>query len=497
MPFATNLRRNIFRAFWAISVVLILYIGIGLYQAGGQHVRETKANLERGAATVANVIESTLIDASKVLDVTRTRLELEIRHGGLTPETAHDTLSNAIGDFSLHKTSDFFGLIAVLDSNGHLLALNSGTGYQGLNYSDDYFFKVLKENPDRRLAVGNLLVSKVNAKKVFHLAMPLKDQGGKFAGVVALQIVASDLSKALDGMLEKNGDRTYVFASNEKITYVYSQSEQPNAGSEIDSHRLINLVEAEDDLTGSFKVSGQEINQPYDMYAGYERLPKFGIYTVTLISAPLVWKNTLVSNQVTLGLGLLLFLLTSWLFIKLYRQAINLEVAEFASMHDPLTGLNNRRALDEIFARLWRESMREQKPISVLFIDIDLLKRVNDTYGHDIGDQVIKSVGQAITESLLRPLDLSCRWGGEEFVAILPRTAEPDAIKVAERIMNAVRALKITQKGVDIGQITVSVGIASTTVNAYNLHDDLIDMADKAMLQAKAEGRDRWVIYSM
>ena len=139
--------------------------------------------------------------------------------------------------------------------------------------------------------------------------------------------------------------------------------------------------------------------------------------------------------------------------------------------------------------------MREQKPISVLFLDIDLFKKVNDTYGHEVGDQVIKSVGQAITESLLRPLDLSCRWGGEEFVTILPSTSESDAIKVAERIMNAVRAMRVTHKGVDIGQITVSVGIASTTVNAYNLHDDLIDMADKAMLQAKAEGRDRWVIY--
>ena len=267
MPFATNLRRNVLKVFVTVSLVLIAYLGLGLYQAWKDHVRETKEHLERDAATVSNVIESALIDASKVLDVAQRRLEREMQNGRLPPEKAHEILARTVDEFSLHKTTDFLGLLGVHDANGNLYALNNGIVNQSLNYSDYHFFSELKSKPYLQLAVGNLFVSKVNGKKVFHLAKPLKDRSGSFAGAVALQIFESDLSKALDGIMGKDGDITYVYASNEQITYVYRESKQPNTESYIDGERLINIINAHSTLTGSFKVSGREIHQPYDMYA--------------------------------------------------------------------------------------------------------------------------------------------------------------------------------------------------------------------------------------
>lgn len=201
------------------------------------------------------------------------------------------------------------------------------------------------------------------------------------------------------------------------------------------------------------------------------------------------------AHPLMLGYGALSLLIIGWLFVRLYRQATSLDESQFVSAHDPLTGLNNRRALDEELVRLWHESMREQQPISALFIDIDHFKRVNDTYGHEAGDRVLQAVASAIQSQLNRPLDWCCRWGGEEFVAILPNTDEPGALKIADDIMSAVRNLKVAEGSVIINPITVSIGIASMTVNADNLHDDLIDMADKAMFQAKLDGRNRVELY--
>lgn len=128
-------------------------------------------------------------------------------------------------------------------------------------------------------------------------------------------------------------------------------------------------------------------------------------------------------------------------------------------------------------------------------MDIDHFKIVNDTYGHETGDRVLKAVASAIQSQLNRPLDLCCRWGGEEFVAVLPRTDEHGALKIANDIMSAIQALKVTEGDTMIDQITISIGIASVTVNADNVRDDLIDMADKAMFKAKLEGRNRIVLY--
>ena len=201
------------------------------------------------------------------------------------------------------------------------------------------------------------------------------------------------------------------------------------------------------------------------------------------------------ANPLMFGYGVISISIIGWLFVRLYRQATILDESNFKSEHDALTGLCNRRALDDVFKRLWRESKREQSPITALFMDIDHFKRVNDIYGHEAGDRVLKAVAIAIQSQLNRPLDLCYRWGGEEFVAILPHTDEHGAEKIANNIMAAIRDIRVREGGATIDQITISIGIASITVTADNVHDDLIDMADKAMFKAKLEGRDRIVVY--
>ena len=139
--------------------------------------------------------------------------------------------------------------------------------------------------------------------------------------------------------------------------------------------------------------------------------------------------------------------------------------------------------------------MRAAQRISALFIDIDHFKIFNDEYGHDHGDDALVAVAHAIVTCANRPLDLCCRWGGEEFAVVLPDTDEQGAIYLANMILAAVRAIRLDFGEGKSPKITVSIGIASTVVTEGSQTEDLIDMADKAMYVAKQSGRDRYAIH--
>jgi diguanylate cyclase (GGDEF)-like protein len=153
---------------------------------------------------------------------------------------------------------------------------------------------------------------------------------------------------------------------------------------------------------------------------------------------------------------------------------------------DPLTGLPNRRYFDE-FASLLAGGRRSGDGVAVLMVDIDKFKGLNDTYGHPVGDQVLRAVAEAITRAV-RDQDVPARIGGEEF-AVLLRNPGPDvAIEVGERVRNAVRDLDLRALGVP--GVSVSVGVANATGGDEAIQA-VLDRADQALLRAKRGGRDR------
>ena len=153
---------------------------------------------------------------------------------------------------------------------------------------------------------------------------------------------------------------------------------------------------------------------------------------------------------------------------------------------DPLTGLPNRRYFDE-FAALIGGGRRSGDGVAVLMIDIDKFKGLNDTFGHPAGDQVLRSVADAIT-SAVRDQDVPARIGGEEFAVLLRNPGPMDAVEVGERVRQAVRALDLGRLG--IPGVSVSVGVANAT-GPEEAIAALVDRADQALLRAKRAGRDR------
>jgi diguanylate cyclase (GGDEF)-like protein/PAS domain S-box-containing protein len=165
------------------------------------------------------------------------------------------------------------------------------------------------------------------------------------------------------------------------------------------------------------------------------------------------------------------------------------EALRHQAVRDPLTGLFNRRYLQETLEREISRAARANRPVSVLFMDVDHFKRFNDTHGHDAGDALLREVGLTIKRNL-RAEDIACRYGGEEILLIMPDSTLEVAQQRAEQIRAAIAALRVKHYDQMLGAITISVGLA-----AYPTHgatgDIVIRAADQALYQAKQTGRDR------
>jgi len=161
---------------------------------------------------------------------------------------------------------------------------------------------------------------------------------------------------------------------------------------------------------------------------------------------------------------------------------------ETLAIMDPLTNLFNRRRFETILASEFKRADRYQSPLTCIMIDIDHFKLVNDTFGHQAGDVVLKEAAQII-QTAIREVDTAARWGGEEFVVLSPNTTRENAYRVAERIRAAFESH--TFVGIDGQKITISIGISGVPDPSIDMQEKLIHAADTALYEAKKNGRNR------
>jgi two-component system cell cycle response regulator len=178
---------------------------------------------------------------------------------------------------------------------------------------------------------------------------------------------------------------------------------------------------------------------------------------------------------------------------KRYTERLrdNVQLSIEMAITDALTGLYNRRYMETHVGTLVDQAIARGKPLSVLILDIDYFKSINDTYGHDAGDDVLQDFAIRIRKSI-RGIDLACRYGGEEFVVVMPETDMAVATMVAERLRRRIASEPFPiQKGAKMIEVTISIGIAALGPN--DKAAAVIKRADLALYRAKRDGRNRVV----
>ena len=168
--------------------------------------------------------------------------------------------------------------------------------------------------------------------------------------------------------------------------------------------------------------------------------------------------------------------------------------ARLLSETDDLTGLYNMRAFTILTDRLFGQAVRYNRPVGILMIDSDNLKAVNDLHGHEAGNRLLKLVAKCI-ETELRHTDVLARYGGDEFVALLPETAADRAVEVAQRILKAVATTALEFEGKRV-ETSVSIGLACYPEDGRSI-DAIQGRADRAMYHAKEQGRNRVVKFTV
>jgi diguanylate cyclase len=174
------------------------------------------------------------------------------------------------------------------------------------------------------------------------------------------------------------------------------------------------------------------------------------------------------------------------------RLTDELEQTRREALYDPLTGLANRKLFDDLLQRAVLSAIDAGQPLSLLFLDVDHFKRVNDSYGHQVGDQVLKLLA-SILQNNLKGRDTAARFGGEEFAVLLPETPLDGAVRLAQHLCEQIAAKSIVHRksGDKLGRITVSVGVAQYVAGEPLRH--VVERADAAMYKAKTAGRNRVV----
>ena len=165
----------------------------------------------------------------------------------------------------------------------------------------------------------------------------------------------------------------------------------------------------------------------------------------------------------------------------------NLELLKLQSLEDPLMRIGNRRAMEVDLNFTQAEALRHNQHFSVALIDIDYFKRFNDSYGHQAGDEALKTVANVL-KTTKRSSDRIYRYGGEEILMLMPKTSEEEALLVGERMRQAIESLAMPNEGSSYGFLTVSVGVADLPTENW---PEMVERADKALYEAKDAGRNR------
>ncbi len=393
--------------------------------------------------------------------------------------------------FDRATAAPFKGDVVLLDDTGRIVADSTSLTPRLDNFSDRPGFQKHRDSGSLALVVDGPFLSRWGFKDLcISFSRRLPSANGQFVGIASASMRLSyfdQLFRTLDigptstvNLLSADGVMLARQPDDNNRTFIGQNfSMRPNF------KRILREV------NGSFAaISELDGAQRLYTFSRVGDLPLIVVVAQSRDDVYALWKRNALLVASATGLLCLGILSLSWLLGRQLRlrQNAERELAGLAST-DGLTGLANRRRLDQVLKQEWARGMRSERPLALLMIDVDHFKAFNDRHGHHGGDVALRSVAQTLTASIRRPGDLAARYGGEEFMVVLPETDKAGACVIAEKLRLAIEALPPFAE--DTVPITVSIGVATHLPATHDLPEPLFHAADRALYRAKKQGRNR------
>ncbi|MYM35542.1 diguanylate cyclase [Duganella sp. FT94W] len=496
-------------SFWAtvfVSVVCLTLVGLDVWRS--LYARTEQLNeMERQGANLARAMAQQADDTIKAADIALIEMveRIETDGRGAAPLARLQRQMRAQVD----NLPQLLGLF-VYDRDGRWLANSLGLPVPAYNNADREYFTYHRTHPGRGAHVGRPVVSRATGKWIMPVSRRLNRPDGSFDGVVVAALDIDYFRRFYESFdLGRHG--AVALLSNDGVLMLRQPFDATRVGGGMRDSELFRHYAS---LTGAARVGSASLHSFHDgalRLNSFRPLPHYPLFVTAALSREEMlarWRrDTFTRSVAVLLLAVFIGFFGRRLVAQIARRARAeaelreardaLESAnrtlERQAMSDGLTGLANRRHFDVSLSNEFSRATRHQHRLAFIMIDVDYFKQYNDLYGHSAGDEVLRAVSRLIRAlTPKRPGDLTARYGGEEIGILLPNTDLRGAQVVAERIRDAVEALRLPHEGSPFGRVTLSAGVAAMTPQrGVHLTGTLVEAADKALYAAKSAGRNR------
>lgn len=478
-----------------VVATLIGVIIVAQAQALQRSYQATWLLAVRSAENVLNAIATTIGRNLSVIDLSLRGAEEAVATSDVSELPPHIRQKVL---FDRAASAQFLGYMLVLNQDGTIIYDSGSFPPRVGNFSDRDYFTVHKEGHaavpvyvsipfESRLRSGDPSIA---------LSRRITGSNDQFEGVVMAALRIAFFRSLLDNVDLGPGSVVTLALSDGTVILRYPSTDgKGNIGTSAASSPVFQRM-----LKGPDEpFADRSIFDRVRRYYVYKKIGDFPLYLSIGISTDAAmseWTaSALASFALTAAMCVMVIILVRSLNRALIHSQDMEEQLEVLAVTDQLTSLPNRRAFDLVYTTEFRRAARHRTSLAVLLIDVDHFKRVNDKYGHRVGDVVLTRIAKQISRSIRRPGDFAARYGGEEFVAILPETERDGAMMIAERMRAAIQSMVPSPKEPDLDAVTVSIGVAVAKIERSSSPDDPINHADRALYEAKRAGRNRVVFY--